>query len=95
MIGLHEERGEISYDVPNAFIPTEMPKINEPVNMKITGVLVYLLGEIDPGFFGKYVVRDNRRKVLYVEVLWGIYVILLAYLMWYNKFCSDLEIISS
>ena len=46
---------------------------------------------MDPGFYGKYVVRGNRRKVLYVEVLWGIYVILLVYLMWYNKFRSDLE----
>ena len=41
----------MSADVPNAFIQTEMPEIKqgeERVMMKITGVLVDMLIQLDP-----------------------------------------------
>ena len=44
--------------------------------------------------YGKYVVYENRRKVIYVEVLRDLYGMLVAYLLWYNKFHSDIEEIS-
>ena len=63
--------------------------------MNITGVLVDLLAEMAPRNCKKYMVYGNRKKFLYVEVLSDIYEIPIASLLWYNKFCSDLEIISS
>jgi hypothetical protein len=42
--------------------------------MKITGVLVdMLLVDINPELYGPAVVLENRKKVLYVEVLKAIY----------------------
>ena len=63
-------------NLPNAFIQTLMPetkKGEERVMMKITGVLVDLLCELDPHTYAPFVVYENGRKVLYVQVLRAIY----------------------
>ena len=59
--------------------------------MKITGVLVDLLVELNPELYGKYVVYENGRKVLYVVVLRAIYGMLQSALLWYKKFRKELE----
>ena len=71
----------MSADIPNAFIQAKLPKKNrgddthdenrgeERVIMKITGVLVTMLLKIAPEIYGKYVVIENGKRVLYVEVL--------------------------
>ena len=59
--------------------------------MKITGVLVHLPVEMAPELYGRYVVYDNGRTLLYVEVIRALYGMLVTYLIWYNKLCSDLE----
>ena len=59
--------------------------------MKITRVLVDYLVEIAPEIYGPYVVFQNGKKVLYVQVLKAIYGILVALLLWYKQFCCDLE----
>ena len=90
----HENRNVKSADVPNAFIETEMPEIKqgeERVMMKITGVLVDMLIQLDPQLYGPHVVYEKERKVLYVQVLWAIYGMLTASLLWYLKFKKDLE----
>ena len=84
----------MSADVPNAFIQTEMPEIKqgeERVMMKITGVLVDMLIQLDPQLYGPHVVYEKGRKVLYVQVLRAIYGMLTASLLWYLKFKKDLE----
>ena len=91
MIVAHEKLKDISYYVPNYFIQTVIPDGNEWAIMEISGVMVNLLVEMDPEVYGKYVVYENRRKVLYVQVLRTMYGMLIAYLLWYNKFYSDLE----
>ena len=68
-IDAHENRDVMSADVPNAFIQTEMPEIKqgeERVMMKITGVLVDMLIQLDPQLYGPHVVYEKERKVLYV-----------------------------
>ena len=60
-------------DVPNYLIQNEIPNGNERVIMNITGVMLDLLVEMDPEFYGKYFVYENGRKVLYVEVLRALY----------------------
>ena len=46
-----------------------------------------------PEFYVKYVVYDNRRKILYAVLLRDMYRVLFTYLLWYNKYHSDLEAI--
>jgi hypothetical protein len=84
----------MSCDIPNAFIQTKLPNVenaDERVIMKITGVLVDLLVKISPEVYGPYVVMDKHRRVLYVQVLRGLYGMLVAALLWYNDFRQDLE----
>ena len=94
VIDAHERRDMMTCDVPNAFIQAHMPAVKEGedrVMMKITGVLVDMLVEIDPRLYGPYVVFENGRKVLYVLVLRAIYGQLNASLLWYKKLRKDLE----
>ena len=59
-------------DIPNAFIQALMPIIKDGkdrVMMKITGVLVNLLVNINPELYRPHVVFENKGKVLYVHVL--------------------------
>jgi hypothetical protein len=93
-IAAKEKRDVMSADVPNAFIQALMPipeKGDDRVIMKITGVLVDLLIEIDSSTYGPYVVYEKGRKVLYVRVLRAIYGMLIAALLWYKTFRKDLE----
>jgi hypothetical protein len=80
--------------IPNAFIQAYLLK-KEPgedrVVMKITGVLVNMLVNINPELYSPAVVLENRKKVLYVEVLKAIYGMLEAALLWYKTFRKDLE----
>ena len=94
VIDAHEGRDVMCNDVPNAFIQTSLPqpKSGEArVIMKITGVLVDMLVQLNPEVYGKYVVFENGRKVVYVVVLKAIYGMLIASLLWYKKFKNDLE----
>jgi hypothetical protein len=59
--------------------------------MKITGVLVDMLVDINPELYGPAVVLENGKKVLYVEVLKAIFGMLEAALLWYKTFRKDLE----
>ena len=81
-------------DVPSAFIQAPMPEVKpneDRVMMKITGVLVDMLVQLFPEVYGPYVVFENGRKLLYVQVLRAIYGLLQAALLWYKKFKYDLE----
>ena len=81
-------------DVPNAFIQAPMPEVkpgDNRVMMKITGVLVDMLVQLNPEVYGVYVVFENGRRVLYVQVLRATYGMLQAALLWYKKFRKDLE----
>ena len=93
LIDAHEERDMMSLDIPNAFIQTLMPEVKdgeERVTMKITGILVDYLCELDP-IYRKYVVREKGRRVIYVVILRAIYGQLEASLLWYKKLRGDLE----
>ena len=93
-IDAHEGRDVLTADVPNAFVQTKLPdaKMNEDrVTMKITGELVDMMVELNPNAYSKYVVREGKRKVIYVVVLRALYGMLVASLLWYAKFRKDLE----
>jgi hypothetical protein len=82
-----EERDVMTCNIPNAFIQAYLPK-KEPgedrVVMKITGVLVDILVNINPESYGPAVVLESQKKVIYVEVLKAIYGMLEAALLWYK-----------
>jgi hypothetical protein len=51
-------------DIPNAFIQALMPEVkdgDERVMMKITGVLVDMLVELNPEVYGPYLVYGRNR----------------------------------
>ncbi len=50
-----------------------------------------LLVDISPEVYGPYVVTDKHKRVLYVQVLRGLYGMLVAALLWYTDFKKDLE----
>jgi hypothetical protein len=94
VIDAHEGRDVMTCDIPNAFIQALMPEVkdgDERVMMKITGVLVDMLVELNPELYGPYVVYKKNRKVLYVQVIRAIYGMLEAALLWYKKFRKELE----
>jgi hypothetical protein len=94
VIEAKEERDVMTCDIPNAFIQALLPKKDpgeDRVVMKITGVLVNMLVDINPELYGPAVVLENRKKVLYIEVLKAIYGMLEAALLWYKTFRKDLE----
>jgi hypothetical protein len=94
VIEAKEERDAMTCDIPNAFIQAYLPK-KEPgtdrVVMKITGVLANMLININPESYGPAVVLENRKKVIYFEVLKAIYSMLEAALLWYKTFRKDLK----
>ena len=93
IVDAKEERNVMSLDIPNAFIQAEIPKGKgeEKIIMKITGKLVDYLLLIAPEVYGGYVVYENGKRVLYVEVLRALYGMLISALLWYKCFRSDLE----
>jgi hypothetical protein len=94
VIEAKEERDVMTCDIQNTFIQALLPKKNpgeDRVVMKITGVLIDMLVDINPELYGPAVVLENRKKVLYVEVLKAIYGMLKAALLWYKTFRKDLE----
>ena len=93
VIDAHEGRDVMTADVPNAFIETELPRIDgeESIITKITCELVDVLVNINTDLYSGYIVYVNGKKVLYVEVLRAIYGMLTAALLYYRKFREDLE----
>ena len=89
-IDAYEGRDNMSMDVPNAFIQTHTPKGENRIIMKITGVMVKYLIDIAPEY-REFVVLENGKRVVYVEVLRAIYGMLISSLLWYKQFRGDLE----
>ena len=79
-----ENRDMMSADVPNAFIQANLNiKDGESrVIMKITGVLVDLMVELAPEVYADFVVYENGKKVLYVQVLKDLYGMLISSILW-------------
>ena len=94
VIDAKENRDIMTADIPNAFIQAHMLEIKNGehhVIMKITGVLVDLLVKLAPDVYTSYVVFENGKKILYVEVLRALYGMLVAALLWYKTLKQDLE----
>ena len=87
-------RDIMALDVPNTLTYTNMIPNKygeERVIMKITGMLVDMIFELDIETYKKHVVFENGKKVIYDVVMRAIYGMLVADLLLYAKFCGDLE----
>ena len=80
-------------DVPNTFIQTNMPSNKDGekrVIIKITGVLVDMLLELDSEAYIKHVVFENGDNLIYVVALIAIYGMILAELLFCKNCFLDL-----
>ena len=72
VIDAKERRDVMTADVPNAFIQTVMPKPKDGqarVMMKITGVLVDVVVQMNPSLYKNFVVYEDGKCIIYVCVL--------------------------
>ena len=71
----HKPRDVMTMDVPNAFIQVLLPidPHGDRVIMKVRGLLVDWLIELDPAQYENKVVYENGQRVLYLEILRAIY----------------------
>ena len=75
----------MSCDIPNAFVQTyveEKDKDGNQAIMKIRGVCVDILCEIDP-IHQDYMVIKGNQKVLYVHITQAIYGMLVSAMVFY------------
>ena len=86
-----EERDVMVIDIPNVFIQTPLPPTKERIVMKVKGVLVDWLIELDAAAYSTYVVMERGVKTLYLVLERAIYSMLVASMIWHRKFKKDLE----
>jgi hypothetical protein len=95
VIEAKEGRGDVATcDIPNAFIQTEVEEKDSDGNhviMKITGILIDILCELDNKYI-PYITCEDRKKVLYVHILKAIYGLLISAILFYKKLVKDLKI---
>lgn len=90
IIDAYEGRDIAIYDVPGAFLQSDIPK-NKKILMIIRGDFVDIMCEVNPEY-EQYVRTDKKgRKYLYVRVLQAIYGCIESALLWYNLYSSTLE----
>jgi hypothetical protein len=71
IIAAKEERDIMMADIPNTFIQTLMPELEEDqerVIMKLKGAVLEILVELAPDLYGPYVVLEDGKRVLYLQV---------------------------
>ena len=94
MIDAHEGRHTMTLDIPNAFIQTEHPERDKDgcrFVMRMTGPMVDMMVSVAPEVYADYVVIENGKKVLYLQVDKAIYGMLQSALLFYKKWRTDLE----
>ena len=90
VIDAEEECNIAVIDVPNAFVQTEVSEWDDNRNcmvMKIRGILVDILCNIDPSY-KEFVVIEHGENVLYTHILRAIYGLLVSAFLFYKKFRS-------
>jgi hypothetical protein len=91
VIDAMEGRDVATCDIPKAFIQTEKDDIDKDGDrtiMKIRGILVDILCELEPSYLD-FVVWEKREKTLYMHVLKA-YGLLESAILFYRRLVSDL-----
>ena len=87
VIDAKEQRDVATVDIPGAFMQGDQ---DETVHMHLEGTLAELLTKCDPMLYRQYVVTENNRPVLYVELIKALYRTLRAALIFWRKLTSKL-----
>jgi hypothetical protein len=65
-----EKRDIATVDIPGAFLQADMDII---VHMKITGTMVDILVQLQPSKYKKFVLMENEKNVLYLQLKKALY----------------------
>eukprot|EP00978_Attheya_sp_CCMP212_P031313 scaffold117901_cov29-Attheya_sp.AAC.1 len=76
-------------DIPGAFMQVDMDKL---VHMKLEGKMAEIMVRIDPTLYKQFVIIENGRKVLYVELKKALYGTLRAALLFWRRLTEQLQI---
>ena len=88
-IAAHEHRKVRCYDIPSAFVNTDMDK---DVLMVLKGDLAEMMIKIAPQVYRKYVTVDKKRTpILYIKLQKTLYGLMSASLLFYRKLRKELE----
>jgi hypothetical protein len=82
VIDAKEGRDVATANVPGAFMQVEM---DEVVHVRLEGVMVDLLTELDPKKYEPCVITQNEKKVLYVQLMKALYGTMRAALLFWQK----------
>ena len=87
VIDAKEQHDVATVDIPGAFMQGDQ---DETVHMRLEGTLTELLTKCDPKLYRQYVVTENNKPVLYVELVKALYGTLRAALIFWRKLTSKL-----
>ena len=87
VIDAKERRDVATVDIPGAFMQGDQ---DETVHMRLEGTLAELLTKCDPKLYWQYVVTENNKPVLYVELVKALYGTLRTALILWRKLTSKL-----
>ncbi|MEN9849167.1 MAG: hypothetical protein RL368_1907, partial [Pseudomonadota bacterium] len=87
VIDAEENRDIMTCDIPNAFIQTDIEDKDTKVVMKIRGVLVDILCDLDAKYV-EFIVNEDSKKTLYVQLKKAIYGLLESAMLFYKKLSS-------
>ena len=93
MIDAKQGQDVMTANISKAFVQTEIEtKVNsDQTIMKIQGQLVDMLVNIAPQEYQDFVRFEGTHKIIYVEMIKALYGMLQSSLLYYKKFCKDLE----
>ena len=82
VINAQERRKVITIDIPGAFMHSD---IDELIHIRLEGPMAELLAKVDPKKYRKYLIQENGKTVMYVELSKALYGTLQgALLFWKN-----------
>lgn len=90
VVDAYERRDVGIVDVPGAFMQTDQP-LDETVHVRLTGIMVDKLLEIDSEMYAPFVTYEGKEKVLYVELLKALYGTLRAARLFWEKLSGQLQ----
>ena len=87
VIDAKERRKVITCDVPGAFMQVD---IDEVVHVRLEGALAELLAKVDPALYTEYLVKENGKTILYVQLDKALYGTLSASMLFWKDLTAHL-----
>ncbi len=89
VIGVHEGRDVACFNIPGAFLHTD---VDEDITIVFKCRLAELMVQVAPNLYRKYITVNRKgTAILYVKMQKALYGLLRSALLFYNKLVADLE----